>query len=402
MKLLIDWGASRIKSALTDGNKLYQVKSYEAIPPCNTKDHKYEISSTELHNKFRHIVDDYLKESNIEGILICSEMHGFIIVDEEYKPLTNYISWKDQRYLNNSNFNGSYVEGYIDNIYSALSEYNIDNALVLSLPEFLCNISNKAARINHETMATSIFNNDKIKFNDITSGLLTGGYYEIIPICVGIGDHQCSILGAGNNENTISFNLGTGSQISIINKEIISCATEERPYFNNQKLICITHIPSGRAFNEYLGFLNELVTFSDGLILRSYQVSCDFWTYLSKLTLKDLDDSTLIFDLAIFNSAFNFNGNSGISNILEGSLNLKNYLASLVKSYANQYIELLSEFEPLKSDYKIILSGGISRKIPVLKEYFEQKTGYKVEVSEQEETLLGLIILSKEWKYNEI
>ena len=72
-----------------------------------------------------------------------------------------------------------------------------------------------------------------------------------VPIYVGIGDHQCSLLGAGLVErHTLSINLGTGAQVSTLEDKWTPQEAETRPYFSGQMLNTITHIPGGRALAE--------------------------------------------------------------------------------------------------------------------------------------------------------
>ena len=81
-----------------------------------------------------------------------------------------------------------------------------------------------------------------------------------------------------------------------------------------------------------------------------------------------------------------------ISNINEKNFNLKNFIASLLKNYVLQYDNAI-KFIGEKRD-KIILSGGIAMKIPVIKQYFISKD-YKTSVTKNkmDETFNGLCII---------
>lgn len=110
-----------------------------------------------------------------------------------------------------------------------------------------------------------------------------------------------------------------------------------------------------------------------------------------------MDKSTLDFDLAVFESAVNFKGYKGIGNIREKSLTRRNGLASLIRSYADQYIALLQRFTLSQSVKTVVLSGGISRRIPALREYFKNHLSYDVVVADiTEETFSGLLKLAAE------
>ncbi len=375
MFLLIDFGVSRIKTALTDnGKSLYWDKEFYPFEPSDTGGGVYEISIKTIENKFKKIVDKYLdilisnyfNVDQFKGILLSCEMGGFALVDEKGRYKTSYISWKDNR-----------DENYFN-----------PNLKQLSFSEIICRTYGRYYKKIHRSMYNGLKFKSIPLVSKITDDIEVGGYVIKndlkIPIYIGIGDHQCAILGVGNNENTLSINMGTGSQISLISSST-STKLSVRPFFNGKHLECITHIPSGRALNEYIGFVETI----------TYEI--DIWEKLSKLTLEDLNNSTLKFDLAIFEKAINFNKFSGISNIREGNFTLNNYLSSLIRSYADQYVSIIKEKQFHKCVNKVILSGGIPRKLKILGKYFEQELGLETEVFlKGEETLYGLMKLSKE------
>ncbi len=426
--LLIDFGASRIKSAIFDTmasekNAFTAVRNYSPAAPVFVDKGCYEISLVEIKQIFLGIVADYRKYK-VEAIYICSEMHGFVLVDKNNNPVTEYISWKDERSAHaheKTTYFDSLVEKLGDdfikitgmkpkkcfpifNLFAFLKENKINQDIkVLTLPCFLVGVGGKSQNIVHETMAAGtgfydIFEHEyskrlidackdgwgfDIKFNRTVSEIKVAGYVDEIPVYTGVGDHQCAVLGAGNDENTISFNLGTGSQISMICDKVETKA-DLRPFFGGKYLQTITHIPSGRAFNEYVGFIERLTGRKD------------IWDVFNNTSFETVENSDLEIDLAIFGSAANFENYKGIRNIKENSLTLDNYLGSLIRSYVKQYIALLGSFNIGKNKTKLILSGGISRKIKVLEQCFAKYLPYKIETVESvEDTFIGLAKLIK-------
>lgn len=426
--LLIDFGASRIKSALcnVDADNVScfsEIRNYTPAAPVYVNNQCFEVDLMEIKKIFLKIVDDY-KKYNISGIYICSEMHGFIIADKNNTPITNYISWKDERsgnLLGKTTYFDVLCEKLGDkfiqitgmspkkcfpifNLFALLKKQKIQQDIkILTLPCFLSNVGGKSKNIVHETMAaglgffdifkheysTYLIENCKdgfdfdISFNKAVNEIDIAGYIDEIPIYVGVGDHQCAVLGAGNDETSISFNLGTGSQISIISDKVTTKANM-RPFFGKKYLQTITHIPSGRAFNEYMGFIENV------------SGRKDVWDIFNNISLSKVEASNLDIDLAIFGSAVNFKNYKGIGNIKEHSLTLDNYLGSLIKSYVMQFIHLLDCFNIDNHRKKVILSGGISRKIKVLEPCFGKYLPYKIETFDQgEDTFIGLCKLTK-------
>jgi hypothetical protein len=111
----------------------------------------------------------------------------------------------------------------------------------------------------------------------------------------------------------------------------------------------------------------------------------------------------LTFNLAIFPDAYNFQFiSSQISGIKENNFTYKNYISSLIKSYLNQYINIIDLVEK-KSKIKatkIILSGGLAKQVNVSKKYFETLQIKKV--VESKSTYIedeALLVLKKIMKY---
>ena len=89
-------------------------------------------------------------------------------------------------------------------------------------------------------------------FNPVAPAGSISGYWHgpnnRVPIYVGIGDHQCSVLGACNVPGeSISINVGTGSQVAVIDPDPIPSEVELRPYFDATTLAAVTRIPGGRS-----------------------------------------------------------------------------------------------------------------------------------------------------------
>lgn len=112
----------------------------------------------------------------------------------------------------------------------------------------------------------------------------------------------------------------------------------------------------------------------------------NFWF----LTLDDIVQASLEFDLVIFSSAHGFSGGGSISKIMKNKFTLDNYMASLLKSYLNQYINILRKFDLTNTD--ILLAGGIPQKLPVLKQYLEYQSlgNIFMQLSNIDGTLSGL------------
>lgn len=432
--LLLDFGTTRTKSALVDLDTglFLHPQSYPSISRLDGPPGHHAIPLEAIRARFLEICGYYRDELDLpfEGIVLCSEMHGFAVLDEQNRPLTPYLGWKDERSLES-------VEGI--STFALLSEkvgdrfkaitgmrprpgfalFNLVHlgragrlpatGQVVSLPGWLARCSGEGLARDHPTLLAGMAFYD-VEERTISAPLLdltrelTGfiprldepapegqvaGYWhrsgERIPIFVGAGDHQVSVLGAGLvAPDALSINLGTGSQVSILDIGIPGDEVEIRPFFDGQRLQTITHVPAGRSLDEYVGFLREV---AGG--------QTDFWPLLGQLTADEILASDLVFDLALFPGSRHYRDGGCIAHIREGRLTLPNYLASLLRSFASQYREVAEILDPRHSLSRCLLSGGIARNLPVLRELIARDTGYETwPAAPLEESLLGLRALA--------
>jgi sugar (pentulose or hexulose) kinase len=317
-------------------------------------------------------------------------------VGENFKSITGMRPRPSLPYMNALHF-------FRQNTHLAPSVYKM-----ISLPEWIAFCHNESFGIAHNTMQAgtgfydvnhqaisspllSFFEAQtgaKIEFNLTVNTIAIAGYYlqrgQKIPIYAGVGDLQCALLGAGINEQMISINVGTGSQVSRLNCDFLADKFERRPFFNNKMLYTQTHMPAGRALNEYMHFLEETCWYF-------CQRNINAWDACAALTKEDILSATLQFDLNVFKSAYAYETGGKILHIHEGQFNVKNYLASLLKSLLLQYIEVAEKMSD-SSITTYVCSGGITRKLPVLAETLTALTGKNINIASSffDETFLGL------------
>jgi sugar (pentulose or hexulose) kinase len=100
--LLMDFGTTSIKTSIVDldTGAFSYIKGHPSVSNLAVMPGRYEISPSSLRERFLSICDFYFAQLGIqfEGIAICSEQNGFVALNQENVPITNYISWKDERY----------------------------------------------------------------------------------------------------------------------------------------------------------------------------------------------------------------------------------------------------------------------------------------------------------------
>lgn len=429
--LYLDFGATRIKWVLEPGSGKAGNQTGELSNPYIYKDFFVEIDLKKLADSIKKLIYGLHTSYGFNSIMISSQMHGFAIISQKGEWLTNYISWMDQRFYNlNKSEYTSFIKNYSGlfsektgmpvktglpyfNSISVLKKLKEKEVTFMSLPEIVLSVLGAKNFGVHSTMLAGSGFYDIYK-KEISPDLLkihrkaTGkdilfnavsqdfDYYTIkindsfISISIGFGDHQCSVLGAENDLNSVSLNLGTGSQVSQIipQKKIASVKKkpflQKRPFFGSDYLVCITHIPSGRVLKQFV----EL--FSGPGLDR------DVWSDIHNLTLKDLKKSTLQFDLSVFNDAWGYSAGGSISHIHDGELNYTNYVSSLIRSYISQYSDIVNLFDANlgTADSRVILSGGVAQRIPVIKKALSEKLSKKIVqkkvAADKDEAVVGL------------
>jgi sugar (pentulose or hexulose) kinase len=235
----------------------------------------------------------------------------------------------------------------------------------------------------------------RLNLNTPTSKICPTNYLKMngrqIPLYVGVGDHPCAVLGAGTSTapTTISVNIGTGSQVAAIDFPQQESSLEFRPYFQDQRLTTITHIPAGRILSCCIEFLNQVAAF------HSKQSDFNFWLVLQSLSVDEILNSSLSIDLAFFPGAWNYSTGGSIRQITETNFTVKNYLGSVLKALVLQYRDAINKIDPQAQLSEIILGGGVACKLPQLKTLLETTTHRKTQgATAIDETLLGLRTLA--------
>jgi len=395
-KLIIDFGATRVKSIAKKSKSLFFFETIGSIKFENSKFSPLFFYSSLL----KHLNYFKKKKIKINQILVSSEMHGFFLIDEK-KNYTPYFSWRFDSKKKNHPIKINFLKknlfkktGLIFRAGIPIINYFRENFVSKNfkflggVAEAICFFGgeyNKKLSISyaHSTgfydlngnfFLKKFFKNSISKDQKTYIGFINFNKKKIKVYC-GIGDLQASVLGSELKNNDILINMGTGSQIITRNQLLCKKNVEIRPLHKNITLYCITHIPSGKAISF---FCNQIS-------LHKNKSSKYFWNTLSLIKLEDLTNVE-----GDVNFVQLFKG-KGLGKIFFKK-NYKYLCCKLIKSYLNQYLIILKNNFKLKKMRSIILSGGIPKKIPVIKEYLNQKSLLKIYVKKDkiDETLLGL------------
>lgn len=435
--IAIDCGASFLKGAvLRDGNIVRQMQMRSPVVH-GEEDVLKTVQIQALIPLIRQMIINLADDEKEVRLCISNEMHGFLLSYEDGMPYTDYISWQKE-YGTVEIENATSVDileseilaedifytgmplraglpscnllylsrkGYLKNAKSKLYFYTLGDYIlkILSKSEPMCHPTNAAATGLYD-LRKNEWNYELIKNaggRDIvfpkvgTAGLDFDMGKIKVHALPAIGDQQAALLGAGlNDEETLSFNLGTGAQVSkLVSEPIYSDRWQIRPYFYGKYIKTLPHLPSGRALNVYIRF------FSD--ILQSFQVDVSNDT-IWKVLLEEEGKSRkteMICDLSFYENAVTESKTGSIHGIGEYSLTMGNLMYAVFEQMEKNFIWAADIIEEDASKVKkIVFSGGVANKISRLREnllkHYQENS--KVVIASNE-TFLGLYIYGQ-WK----
>ena len=430
--IAIDCGASFIKGGLFENGKCVS-NDVRKTPAVNIKNWQQPTQISQIVSIVKEMVLKLADERNDVVLCMSNEMHGFLLADESGNPYTDYISWqmefgslpmidifltplemlsKDEysecvchtgmplrKGLPSANLLYICHESPKLNARSKLNFYTLGDYIlrVLSGREPICHVTNAAA--------TGLFNIKNGKWDekliDVVSGSkvnfptvgedflefeLQGLHITALPA---LGDQQAALLGAGlRNMNDISFNIGTGGQVSRIMDEIIlSDNYQVRPYFDGKYIKTIAHLPSGRALNVFVGFVQEIAYKFNPSTPES-----EIWSWILGEANR-AKHSSVQCDLSFFSNPISSRMTGTISNIGEKSFHVGDLFISVFRQMADNFLWAADKISSEKDGVdKIIFSGGVAGKIDIIRtrilEHYPCGIEYNIA---KNETLHGLM-----------
>ena len=382
--MLVDFGASRIKSVLIDADTDFVIDSSSEASPSSLHrivDDKFEVPAIQYWNVFESTVKNLiLKHGAPDAIYVCSEMHGFVLT-RDGEPLTGYISWKDQRVKIQEV--GQYAENFFQSTgmklrsgLPFLSMFKVrsrfpDPVRFNTLVDWIlikggCSDPNSNITLAASTGLVNTNNewNDELinlysqntQYNKITTNIkdclgsvLIGDYS--IPVYAGIGDLQSAMYGAGLGESVDAvLNLGTGSQVACKYRE----GTEFRPDVKGKPISVITHIPCGRALNILAMFVNDIA--GEDI----------FWDKWNKITFGSILLVKPSSNINFFQAAWKWNGDSGYISLTEERNMLTLVLPEIARTWIQQYIDAINALDPDSLCSRVGVIGGLANKSPFI------------------------------------
>uniref|UniRef100_A0A7C2NXX1 Carbohydrate kinase FGGY N-terminal domain-containing protein n=1 Tax=Schlesneria paludicola TaxID=360056 RepID=A0A7C2NXX1_9PLAN len=432
MKALgLDIGSSTIKGAvlnLDQGAIGASVSVPFPAPDPGLPPGWFEVSPEGIETAVRNVLQALLEQvSSPVGLYVSGQMGGVLVVDHDGRPLSNYISWRDQRSLQPLSDAGRNVLDEIrarwdDRLFSSLGnelQAGSTTALLFWLTQRqllpsrgipvsvgdyvvgrLCG-QQPAMHVTHaiglldlaavdwHRTALAQLGLDSVALPALATEIQSRGWAHIagrrFPVCGAYGDQQCALRGAGLSRGELSLNISTGSQVSQRVDRFLPGNYQTRMYFDGDWLNTVTHLPAGRSLNALVDLLTELAG-AEGVALR------DPWGYLIRQAA-DIPHTDLEVDLAFFAGPLGYGGR--ISGITTENLTAGHLFHAAFRQMADNYARCAAWLDPDRSATAIVLSGGMTRSNPLLRRLIAERFPQLLRESDGEETLLGLLDLAR-------
>ena len=424
----VDIGSSSLKGAILDLDQLTismpeRIAAPKPLPGLPTW--HFEIAPLEIVSAARELITSLVRSiDDCAGIVCCTQMSGVILVQTDGTPVSNYISWRDQRVLeSHPTRDGTYYDvvrrllspedlerlgecrpGSPTSLLFWLAENGLlsPNVTPLCLADFVAmqlagappctEYTNAVGALDLNTgswhqEAFSILGIADLSWPPLCTPHHAIGEFMVdnvaIPFFPAVGDQQCALVGAQLSEGELSINVSTGSQLSEVFDTYRPGEYQVRPYFDGRYLNTITHLPAGRSLTALVELLTEIPR------ARGIEIT-DPWEYISEQSSQSSDMQA---DLAFFQGPM---GSCGSLNQLTlDNLKVGNLFHAAFTNMADNYATCSQQLSAGREWSSLVLSGGLPQRCPVLRDLITSRFDCPHRIcTASEETLAGLLTLA--------
>ncbi len=429
----IDLGTTFIKGAVLnlETRHLHHVRRVPFPPQLeNTAPLACEFDPEEILAAARALIAELAPHAaDCEGIVMCAQMHGMVLMDGRGEVKSNCVTWRDQRVvMPHPSGSESYYQALSRKVrpsqvrqlgneldpgrpicylfWFAEQGMLAPGLIPVSLPDFVLSVlcgsepgveATNAGAYGALNLQTLNWHEEVIeelgldhlcwpairRLGEVVGRLDVQG--RRVPCYTPVGDYQCALTGALFGADEVSLNIATGSQVSRMTPHLALGDCQTRPFFEGKFLNTFTDPPGGRALNVIVDLLCELPR-SQGVNLE------DPWESFVQAA-EDVDDTDLEVDLNFFPTPRGDRGR--ISNIRQDNLTMGHLFRAAFQNMADSYYHCAVRLDPAKSWKNLLLSGGLACKLEVLRRIIHRRfdAPYRLPPFE-EDTLFGLLILA--------
>jgi sugar (pentulose or hexulose) kinase len=427
----LDVGSTSIKAGVLnlESGKVEKIVSRPFPAPSSPQPGWFEIDVEDVAGRARELVVELLGVApDCDRMLTCGQMGGLVLVDSQGRPRSPYYSWRDQRVLDRHPSGGTYLDvlrqrlsdsdltaigrefraGSTITLLSWLAETGqrpADDLYPVTLVDAVVARLCETPPVTEPTEALGLLELATLKWhvplfeaagvpriarsriatvNDVV-GVFQAGSNEV-RCHPAVGDQQAALVGVGLQEDELSVNCSTGSQVSRIATKFEPGEYQIRPYFGGRLINTLTHLPAGRSLNVLVDLLTELARAEGKELTRVWETIA---IQSAKEPPEDLD-----VDLAYFSGPMGDHGH--IERISTENLNVGSLFRAAFRNMAENYRVCADRVSAGRPWSRAVISGGLTNKLTVLREMIAKRLGTPIrESQETEEVFLGLLELAR-------
>lgn len=283
--LALDMGSSGLKCALlTSGAVLGERR--ERMPDAALPNGRYELDADMYAARAMRLLED-MRPARCDGLLISTQMHGYVLADERFCAVSPYVSWQDRFALQPGGGGMTsldYLQKRLAGVDCASTGVPLKANLALcslfartqcgyqppagarlcTLGGFLigkltgahvCHITNAAptglcdvTRGAWRTDILQIAGLSSLTLPAIARALAPVGMWRGVPVYPDVGDQQACLAGAkAAGEGCLHVNIGTAGLLGALTASFGVGAYENRPWLDSGLFLrTVSGLPGGR------------------------------------------------------------------------------------------------------------------------------------------------------------
>jgi len=441
----IDIGTTTISGVVLENGENGQAKILEAKTVENgcfieTGNEWERIQyAKEIVERAVNLLDYFLeKYPHVERIGLTGQMHGIVYVDKEGNCVSPLYTWQDAR---GSIYDGDQIPlteeirercqihaasgyGLVTHIYNIRHNLVPDSALSFCtiMDYFGMYLTGRKKPLIHVSNAAGLgfFDSRKMCFEkeklaemgvdvnwlpDVCTEIEKLGTYRGRTVTTAIGDNQASFLGAaGDEENTLLVNMGTGGQISVLSGQYFSGdGIEARPFLNGKYLLAGASLCGGKAYALLEQFFRKIVKEATGQDQPLYKVMEKMARTGRDLNSERTESRKIKVETTFDGTRMNTEKSGSITQMCSENFTPEDFCYGVLKGMSTELYQMYMTIQK-GTGIKIrrmIGSGNGLRKNPVLCEIIEDMFKAELVLAEcEEEAATGAAMSSSMYNYS--
>lgn len=310
------------------------------------------------------------QDAGVDAIGVSAQMHGILYADQKGRAVSPYYTWKEtcgrkliegmeaaewlSRKTSYPMYSGYGTVTHL--VLDKMGEIPADAVCMVNIGDYLvmqlCGLSKTrtdcsiAASFGGFNLSAGAFDLDVLKaagvdikyYPQVAAGHGAVGCYRKIPVMPAIGDNQASFYAAaGEDSSVISINVGTGSQVSVMDTRLESIQTGEiRPFTGQGYLYVQASVNGGKVYEKLAAFFEETVELFAGAKVDAYE----------KMTAlgMDAEETTLVVTPSLYGARGTGESFGSVQNLTEENFHPSALVKAYVTGMAQELHQLYLEF----------------------------------------------------------